>query len=292
MSISIGSTEPATGKAASDTELVARAQAGDSGAFEELVRRHEQKVKRVALYLCHGHAEDGEETAQNALLNAYRYLRGFRGESQFSTWLTRIVINSCRMYQRRQRNLPRGLNLDEHLDQAESVPVELVDGSDDPEEQYTREEFQAILQRRLADMKELYRKPFVLTQIEGLSNEEMAARLGVSVATAKTRLLRARRRLQRDLAETFCRRGRCYWPGAGPRASAQIQGRNSGKRSFFQGAASGWDELSSGRPQSGKPEMPEVGGNVRAEFDSTDSPRSLRRRERWRRRGWLVPRGI
>ena len=213
-------------QAISDPELVARAKAGDSSAFEELVHRHEQKIKRVALSLCRGHAEDAEETVQNALLNAYRYLRGFRGESQFSSWLTRIVINACRMYQRRQRSLPRGLNLDEQFGEAENIPVELVDGSDDPEEQYTREEFQAVLQRCLAEMKELYRIPFVLAQFEGLSNEEMASRLGVSVTTAKTRLLRARRRLQRDLAETFCRQGRCYWPGACSRGNARIQGRH------------------------------------------------------------------
>ena len=210
---------------------MARAQAGDASAFEELVRRNEQKVQRLALYLCHGHAEDGEETAQNALLNAYRHLGGFRGESQFSTWLTRIVINECRMYQRRQRSLPRGLNLDEQLGEAENIPVELVDGSDDPEEQYTREEFQAILQRCLAEMKELYRIPFVLSQIEGLSNEEVAARLGVSIPTAKTRLLRARRRLQRDLARTFCRRGRCYWPGAGAASDSRIRKSTSGRPS-------------------------------------------------------------
>ena len=130
------------------------------------------------------------------------------------------------MYQRRQRNMPRGLNLDEDLGVEGNLSVELVDGSDDPEEQYTRAEFQAILQRCLAEMKELYRVPFVLSKIEGLSNEEIAARLGVSIPTAKTRLLRARRRLQRDLAKTFCRPGRCYWPGAGPSAGTGIQGRN------------------------------------------------------------------
>ncbi|MBI3669666.1 MAG: sigma-70 family RNA polymerase sigma factor [Acidobacteria bacterium] len=218
--------ETTAARAVSDRELVARAQAGDSSAFEELLRRHEQKVKRLAQYLCHGNAEDGEETSQNALLKAYRHLAGFRGESQFSTWLTRIVINECRMYQRGQRSRPRGLNLDEQLGEAENIPVELVDSSDDPEEQYTRQEFQAILQRCLAEMKELYRMPFVLSQVEGLSNEEMAARLGVSMPTAKTRLLRARQQLGRALAETFCHGSHCYWPGAGSRPSSRIQAGN------------------------------------------------------------------
>jgi RNA polymerase sigma-70 factor (ECF subfamily) len=229
MKNTVSSARETTAKAVSDRELVARAQAGDASAFEELVRRHEPKVHRLAQYLCHGNAEDGDETSQNALLNAYRYLTGFRGESQFSTWLTRIVINECRMYQRRQRSLPRGLNLDEQLGEAENIPVELVDGSDDPEEQYAREEFQGILQRCLAEMKELYRIPFVLAQIEGLSNEETAARLGVSIPTAKTRLLRARQHLRGALTKTFCRGARCYWPGAPSRSNVGIQGRNRGR---------------------------------------------------------------
>lgn len=227
----VNHTQDSAAQAISDPELVARAKAGDSSAFEELVRRHEQKIKRVALSLCRGHAEDAEETVQNALLNAYRYLRGFRGESQFSSWLTRIVINACRMYQRRQRSLPRGLNLDEQFGEAENIPVELADGSDDPEEQCTREEFRAALQRVLAAMSEGSRTAFVLSKIEGLSNKEIAARLGVSVPNAKTLLFRARRRLQRDLARTFCRQGQCYWPGAGPSNGSRFQASMSGRGS-------------------------------------------------------------
>ena len=226
MKNTVSSAQETTAKAVSDRELVARAQAGDASAFEGLVRRHEAKVRRLAQYLCHGNAEDGEETSQNALLNAYRHLGGFRGESQFSTWLTRIVINECRMYQRRQRSMPRGLNLDEELGEEGDIPVELVDVSDDPEEQCARQEFQEILRRCLVAMKDLYRVPFVLSKIERLSNEEIAARLGLSITNTKNRVLRARRRLQRDLAKSFCRRGRCYWPGAGPSAGTGIQGRN------------------------------------------------------------------
>ena len=80
MKNTVSSAQETTAKAVSDRELVARAQAGDASAFEELVRRHEPKVHRLAQYLCHGNAEDGEETSQNALLKAYRHLGGFRGE--------------------------------------------------------------------------------------------------------------------------------------------------------------------------------------------------------------------
>lgn len=220
----VSSVQETTANVVSDRELVTRAQAGDRAAFEELVRRHEHKLRRLAQYLCHGNVEDGEETSQNALLNAYRHLGGFRGESQFSTWLQQIVINECRMYQRRLRRLPRGLNLDDQLGEEGNISMELVDGSDDPEEQSAREEFQAMLRHCLAEMKDLYRTPFVLSQMEGLSNEEMAERLGVPIRTAKTRLLRARRSLRRTLAKNFCRRGRCYWPGAGPTNGSRVRG--------------------------------------------------------------------
>ncbi len=193
------SAEEAGASAASDKELVVQSQAGDASAFEELVRRNHTKVLRLATYLCHGHDEDGEETAQNALLKAYRHLGSFRGESQFSTWVTRIVINECRAYQQSQRRLPRGLNLDDHLGEEGDIPVELVDGSSDPEIESAWHEFHEILQQYLAELPELYRTPFVLSRFEGLSNEEIAARLGLSLSNTKNRVLRARRWLQRRL---------------------------------------------------------------------------------------------
>lgn len=229
MSDVIESEPGKTVRAASERELVARAQAGDAAAFEELVRRHEGKVRRLAQYLCHGHAQDGEETAQNALLKAYLHLAAFRGESQFCTWLARIAVNECRMHLRTQRRAPRSQSLDNELGEEGNISLELVHASDDPEEQCCREEFQAILQRALRAMGEKYRLAFVLSKIEGLTNKELAARLGVSVPTAKTRLLRARRRLQRNLAETFCRQGHCYWPGAGPSNGRRFRASMGGR---------------------------------------------------------------
>lgn len=233
----VGHAQDSEAQTISDQELIIQAQAGDRDAFEELIRRHKAKTYRTSLFLCNGHTEDAEDTFQNALLKAYLYLRTFRGESLFSTWLTRIVINECLQYQRRSRSRPQGPSLNNEFGPDANISLSLADASDDPEEECSREEFQAIVQRALAAMGERYQSAFVLGAIQGLSNKELAVALGVSIPTAKTRLLRARRRLGLDLARTFCPQGRCYWPGSGSRGSARLQARGRGRQTLFEEAA-------------------------------------------------------
>jgi len=199
-----------------DKELVVRAQAGDTRAFDELVRRHYDKVYRLARYLCDGQPEDAEDTFQNALMKAYQHLAAFRGESQFSTWLTRIAVNECLLHRRRQRRERHWVHLDEDAKREEtSTPVEVADSSDSSEEEYARGEFEAILQRCLRSLPDLSRTAFVLRQIDGVSNQEIARRLGFSLPGIKSRLMRARRQIRRCLQKSFCRNKRCYWPASG-----------------------------------------------------------------------------
>lgn len=199
--------------AASDEELVSRAQAGDTNAFSELLRRHTAKVYGLARYLCHGHAENAQDSFQNALLNAYRYLATFRREAQFSSWLTRIVINECLLHQRRQHKERDWVRLDEEPGAEESLSFEPADPFADPEEEYARQEFQATYQRCLAGLSDSVRDALILQVIDGFSINEIATRLGLSPSVVKTRIFRARRRLQRCLAKKFCRGEQCYWPG-------------------------------------------------------------------------------
>lgn len=199
--------------AVSDEELVARAQAGDAGAFSELSQRHAAKLYGLARYLCRGHVEDAEDTFQNALLNACRHLSTFRGEAQFSTWLTRIAINECLLHRRRGHREKDWVRLDEGLEEEQSHPLGLTDPFADPEEQCARQEFQATLQKCLAGLPGLFRGALNLRVIEGLSITEVATRLGLSASAAKSLVFRARRRLQRCLAKKFCRDQQCYWPG-------------------------------------------------------------------------------
>lgn len=201
----------------SDEELVARAQAGDASAFEELVRQHGRRLYHVTLRLCHGYAQDAEETSQNALLKAYQHLADFRGESQFSTWLTRIAINECLMCWRRKKPEHEWVSLDEEISEDVNRAALVGDGSDDPEEQYAWREFEAILARCLDRLPEPSRAVFVLRDLEKLSGQEVAGRLGLSIPAVKSRLHRARFHLQACLREHFCRQGQCYWPSSGSR---------------------------------------------------------------------------
>lgn len=107
MSNNLSPVQPEELTAVPDEELVARTQAGDARSFGELVRRHRDRIYRLARYLCEGHAENAEDTVQNTLMKAYLHLATFRGQAQFSTWLHRIAVNEClqhRRSQRRERN--------------------------------------------------------------------------------------------------------------------------------------------------------------------------------------------
>ncbi len=210
--------------AVSDQELVARAQAGDASAFGELSQRHAAKVYRLSRYLCRGQTEDAEDTYQNALLNAYRHLATFRGEAQFTSWLTRIAVNECLLHWRRVHREKDWVRLDEGRGEDHSLPVDLTDPFADPEEEYARQELKATLQECLAGLRGSFRDALNLQVVEGLAVTEVATRLGLSRSAAKSLVFRARHRLQRCLAEKFCREQQCYWPG-GKMVSAQESNR-------------------------------------------------------------------
>lgn len=197
---------------ASDPELVARAQAGEKDAFEELVRRHREKVYRFALRLCYGHAADADETYQNALLNAYRHLADFRGEAQFSSWLVRIVINECLQYRRRYAREPERVHLAEETSAEQGFPARISSASSSPEEECARREFVAIWKQCVAKLSEPQRMILSLHYIEGLSYRDVALRMGCSTSAVRNRLFRARRSLKHFLEDVFCGRQKCYWP--------------------------------------------------------------------------------
>jgi RNA polymerase sigma-70 factor, ECF subfamily len=185
--------------------LVEAARSGDIGAFESLVRRYDRNVFRIAQHITQNR-EDAEDVVQDAFLKAYQNLGQFQGQSKFYTWLVRIAVNEALMRLRRRRP-ERMVSIDENVQTEEdSMPREIADWSPNPEQQYTQAELKDILGKTIQGLPPSFRTVFVLRDVEGLSTEETAAALELSVPAVKSRLLRARLQLRERLNKYFKRR--------------------------------------------------------------------------------------
>jgi RNA polymerase sigma-70 factor, ECF subfamily len=191
---------------ADESELVSRAQSGDNEAFAELVGRYQNKIYRLARNITQSN-EDAEDVLQETFLKAYSHLDGFQRNSKFYTWIVRIAVNESLM-KLRKRKSDRTVPLDEPLDTGEeAVAREIAVWDDNPEQRYSREEMQEILEEAVEDLKPDFRTVFVLRDIEELSTEETAEALGISIPAVKSRLLRARLALREKLTRKFKRKG-------------------------------------------------------------------------------------
>src|ERR1700687_2537542 len=178
-----------------EAELIGRAAAGDADALEHIFARHSPVLYQTALRLV-GTPEEAEDVVQEGMLNAFRNLRRFEGRSQFSTWLTRIVINAALMRLRSRRSRPV-VSLDEKLSAEDDATFadQFADAGPNPEQAYARGELRSILNRHLARLSPVLRSAFLLREVQGLSTQEAAESLGVSEGTLKARLHRAKRQL-------------------------------------------------------------------------------------------------
>jgi RNA polymerase sigma-70 factor, ECF subfamily len=191
-----------------ETRLIRRAMRGDAKALETLFARHNRALYQTALRLL-GNPEDAEDALQEGLLAAYRNLPRFEGRSQFSTWLTRIVINAALMRLRSKRARP-ALSLEQWSEQDKGLPLEerfAADGPS-PEQIYAGVELRQLVEENLGELSPLLRSAFLLREGQGLSTSEAARALGVSENTLKARLWRARQQLAARLRPTL--RGRRY----------------------------------------------------------------------------------
>ncbi len=186
---------------ASDGELVRSAQAGENRAFDELVRRYQDKVYRLS-YKILRHEDDAAEALQDAFLSAYRGLRNFKAESTFSTWLYRIATNASLMKYRKRRD--GHISLDQPQGATEdSEPIQLADWSAQPPEELLTAETRQVMAEGIERLPEELRTVFVLRDIEELSNAEVAEVLDLSVAAVKSRLHRGRIQLRERLNRYF-----------------------------------------------------------------------------------------
>ncbi len=191
--------------ASEELALVRAAKAGDMRAFEELVRRYDRNVFRIAQHITQNR-EDAEDVVQEAFLKAYGNLEQFQEQSKFYTWLVRIAVNEALMKLRRRRP-ERTVSLDQEVQTEEdSMPREVADWSPNPEQQYSQAELRDILGKTIQGLPASFRTVFVLRDVEGLSTEETADALGLSIPAVKSRLLRARLQLRERLNKYFKRR--------------------------------------------------------------------------------------
>jgi len=187
-----------------EEKLIRAGQQGDSQAVETLFRRYQRPLFQTALRVL-GNAEDAEDALQDGMLSAYRNLRRFEGRSQFSTWLTRIVINAALMRRRSAKARP-AISLDETPREDELPATErFADNSPNPEQVYAGTELKEMVSQNLEELSPLLRTAFLLREVEGYSTGEAAKKLGVTENTLKARLWRARHQLAEKLGRRLRR---------------------------------------------------------------------------------------
>ena len=181
-----------------EAQIIASILAGNTHLFHNLIRPHERSVYAMALSLLHNEA-DAEDVAQEAFLKAFRNLANFRGESKFSTWLISITLNEARGRLRSKKNVKME-SLDEPPEgQGTVTPALLRDWREIPSEALERQEIRQMLQQAITDLPLIYREVFLLRDVEDLSVNQSAEALGISIASVKVRLHRARIMLQKKL---------------------------------------------------------------------------------------------
>jgi len=197
-----------------DAALVGGARRHDPEAFKELMTRYSPRIFRLAQKITRNR-EDAEEVSQDSFARAFLHLGAFRGDSRFSTWLSRIAINQSLMKLRTRRR--RELHFDCSAT-AEDTPfrAEVSDGSPTPEQRYSQEELQRILASAMGELPMTVREVLRLRDVEEHSTVETAKLLGLSISAVKFRARRGRLILRQTLTDYF-----------GRNAHTGFRGRNS-----------------------------------------------------------------
>jgi RNA polymerase sigma-70 factor (ECF subfamily) len=182
-----------------EQQLIQRIRDGERELFYELIRPYERRVY-AAVFAILRNAADADDAAQEAVLKAFKNIRQFRAEARFSTWLIQIAINEARMRRRKEHaDLMEPIEKDKG-EEGSYAPRDFADWREIPSEALERKEVREKLAEALTSLGQIYREVFVLRDMEQLSIEETAKALGISTASVKTRLLRARLMLRDRLA--------------------------------------------------------------------------------------------
>ncbi len=202
-------TEPPT-STLTDEEIIARVRAGELQLFELLMRRHNRRIYRTARAILRNDGE-AEDVMQDTYVRAYAHLQEFEGRARFTTWLTRIAVHEALARVRRGRRFE---TFDAHAEETQSMATV---PHPSPEQQASDREMRSLLESAIDGLSDEFRAVFVLRAVEEMSGAETAECLGIPEETVKTRLFRARARLQETLLEAleptappaYCRHSTC-----------------------------------------------------------------------------------
>lgn len=173
-----------------DSDLVARVQRGDSAAFDLLVRKYQNRVAALISRYVRDWAEV-QDVAQDTFIRAYRAIRSFRGDAQFSTWLHRIAVNTAKNHLAATSRRPPADAIEiEDAEQFESG-LRLRD-NDTPERELMRQELEHAVLAAVEALPQDLRDAITCREIEGLSYEEIAERMDCPIGTVRSRIFRAR----------------------------------------------------------------------------------------------------
>jgi len=191
----------------SDEEVVTRVLAGETGMFEIVMRRHNQRLYRVAHAILRNDGE-AEDVMQDAYVRAYEHLDQFAGRAKFSTWLTRIAVDEALARQRRGH---RYQELDSLSDREGDPMDRLATLAPDPEQQASNSETRRLLEEAVEKLPDAYRTIFMLRDVEEMSTSDTAHVLDISEENVKVRLHRARALLRKSLyAQAGMERGEAF----------------------------------------------------------------------------------
>lgn len=183
-----------------DSELVQRAKNGDKTAFDMLVRKYQHRIAAVVSRFVRDYAEC-QDVVQDSFIRAYKSLSGFRGDSQFYTWMYRIAVNTAKNHLASKKRRP---SFDVELDDAENIDGGIyIQNNDTPEHELLRDEIAQVVNKVLAQLSDDIRQAITLREMEGLSYEEIADVMNTPVGTVRSRIFRAREAIDARLRPLY-----------------------------------------------------------------------------------------
>ena len=186
-----------------ERDLIEQSRNGDAQAFSRLIARYEDRIFRLAKHVCVGLSADADDVYQETFLTAFKKLKSFRGDSELGTWLYRIASNLCLMRRRKKKSEPFVPLLDRPHDHEDAPAHQFRDWLPTPEEAASKKELVLKVSGALAKLPMDYRLVVTLRDVEGLSAEETAKILKLSVAAVKSRLHRGRLFLRDEFERAF-----------------------------------------------------------------------------------------